>query len=90
MLAEQMKQALTPDDGKQPHKNDWKRFAASREKDTVKLNNTDRATTIGWIYTPKDFAEFDRSHVLASAELIEARWIEHEPPTPVQEALNGI
>lgn len=90
VLAEQMKQALTPDDGKQPHKNDWKRFAASREKDTVKLNNTDRATTIGWIYTPKDFAEFDRSHVLASAELIEARWIEHEPPTPVQEALNGI
>ena len=57
---------------------------------TVKLNNTDRATTIGWIYTPKDFAEFDRSHVLASAELIEARWIEHEPPAPVQEALNGI
>lgn len=90
VLAEQMKQALTPDDGKQPHKNDWKRFAASREKDTVKLNNTDRATTIGWIYTPKDFAEFDRSHVLASAELIEARWIEHEPPAPVQEALNGI
>ena len=74
VLAQRMLAVLDPDDDRQPHEKDWQRFAGDRKARMYRVNEGERAVNCGYDYSPKDFTAIDYSNVMATADLIEARW----------------
>lgn len=87
-LSERMIEELLPnEDGSTPHRQDWDRFAAKREKDdrfNIKTGSN-RVYSYEYKYSPKNFTEIDISNILATADIIQTLWLEEKSPDNIVE-----